>query len=68
MYVPEASSFDFNFLQIDLTKDYLFKVKVEVYLNNKTTGEYYFKEYNISLGGYDHSNGGYYVIENREVA
>ena len=68
MYVPEASSFDFNFLQIDLTKDYVFKVKVEVYLNNKTTGEYYFKEYNISLGGYDHSNGGYYVIENREVA
>ena len=62
MYVPEASSFDFNFLQIDLSKDYLFKVKVEVYLNNMTTGEYYFKEYNKSLGGYDHSDGGYYVV------
>ncbi len=68
MYVPEASSFDINFLQIDLSKTYSFKVKVEVYLYNKTSGEYYFKEYNISLGGYDHSNGGYYVIKNREVA
>lgn len=68
MYVPEASSFDFNFLQIDLTKDYSFKVKVEVYLYNKTSGKYYFKEYSTSLGGYDHSDGGYYVIENREVA
>lgn len=68
MYVPEASSFDFNFLQIDLSKTYSFKVKVEVYLYNKTSDEYYFKEYNISLGGYDHSNGGYYVIKNREVA
>ena len=68
MYVPEASSFDINFLQLDLSKTYSFKVKVEVYLYNKTSGEYYFKEYNISLGGYDHSNGGYYVIKNREVA
>lgn len=68
MYVPEASSFDINFLQIDLSKTYSFKVKVEAYLYNKTSKEYYFKEYSISLGGYDHSNGGYYVIENREVA
>ena len=68
MYVPEASSFDINFLQIDLSKTYSFKVKVEAYLYNKTSREYYFKEYSISLGGYDHSNGGYYVIENREVA
>ena len=68
MYVPEASSFDFNFLQIDLNKDYLFKVQVEVYLYNKTTGKYYYKVYSNPLGGYDHSSGGYYVIDNREVA
>ena len=68
MYVPEASSFDFNFLQIDLNKDYLFKVQVEVYLYNKTTDKYYYEVYSNALGGYDHSSGGYYVIDNREVA
>ena len=68
LYVPEASSFDLNFLPTGT--DYKFEVVVYAYLYNEDTSKYGYELYDETNGGYAHTNAGKYLVPNRtkEVA
>ena len=63
LYVPQASSFDINFLKT--SSDYKFEVKVEAYIYNKTSDTYSYVLYDTALGGYEHNASSKYEVAKR---
>lgn len=63
LYVPEASSFDLNFLPT--SESYKFEVIVYAYLYNEETSKYGYELYDETNGGYVHDNAGKYLVRNR---
>ena len=63
LYVPEASTFDLNFLAT--SENYKFEVVVYAYLNNTETGKSGSELYDDTNGGYAHTSNGKYLVTNR---
>lgn len=60
LYVPQASSFDINF--IISGQNYSIDVFVEAYIYYKTSDTYKYMVYNTDLGGYNHSSTSLYNV------